>query len=369
MDPADDGFHGQEVVRQGFNLGLCAGCHGDDFRGGLAQADCTSCHSGPGGPTGCTTCHGTPPASGAHLAHATSPRLGRQLDCAECHRVPEVYTDVGHVLDAAGAVDPAPAELTFGTLASATIDPPNRRGPPSIDHGTGTCSNVHCHGDTFGDTAAAFPKPTWTGGPEQGACGACHGLPPSDHGPEGECRLCHEFSPATHVNGLVNAGDPAAGCSRCHGGPENPRGGTFPLGGAHVAHVEGSHRLSAPLSCAECHVMPATVDAPGHLDTALPAEVVFGELARTRSNDPTYTVPPGTCSGVYCHGPAQLSWNDAPPGAAACGTCHGVPPATQAHAQATSLRTCATCHGNVVDGFGNIVNVTLHINGSIDVAR
>jgi predicted CxxxxCH...CXXCH cytochrome family protein len=361
LDPMSEDFHGKEVSRQGNRLELCASCHGGDFKGGLAGSDCTTCHTASGGPTACTTCHGTPPASGAHLAHATSPRLGRAVDCAQCHTVPDVYTAAGHVTTAAGTPDPPPAELVFGPLARTG-------GSPSYDAPSGACSSVYCHGGA---------RPTWTGGPDQAACGTCHGAPPASHPPDTDCARCHVAPLAsTHVNGVVDLGDPGGGCTSCHGGP------TRPLGGAHRAHLEGPRALAAPLACTDCHVVPATVDAPGHVDSVAPAEVTFGALATSDQASPSFAAGDRSCSGVYCHGGGARLADDAAPtrlaavqwtstgGQAACGTCHGVPPVDATHARTLVLRDCVTCHPGTVDGTGAIRfegGTTLHMNGRPDV--
>jgi hypothetical protein len=49
---------------------------------------------------------------------------------------------------------------------------------------------------------------------------------------------------------------------------------------------------------------------------------------------------------------------------AACGTCHGLPPAGHIPFTVTS---CVNCHSPVVDATGNISDKALHINGKINV--
>jgi predicted CxxxxCH...CXXCH cytochrome family protein len=345
LDPMSHGFHGQEIARQGWSLEMCADCHGADFAGGRAASACTTCHTEPGGPAACTTCHGSPPASGAHLAHATSPTLGVPTACTECHRVPETHMAPGHVRTASGAVDPPPAELTFGTLANAH--------GAQAGFAAETCSNVYCHGGN---------DVRWTGGPAAAACGTCHGTPPAaPHPPDPDCGRCHVAAgPAHHVNGVVDLGEPGLGCNGCHGSP------TRPLSGAHRSHVEGLHGLAAPMGCNECHVVPETLTAPGHIDTPAPAEVTFGALARTRGATPQLTA--AGCAGTYCHGRITVDWRPGL-GQAACGTCHGVPPASAAHVGQT-LTDCVTCHAATVDRFGNILvtgGTSAHINGRTDL--
>src|SRR5262249_34627596 len=68
----------------------------------------------------------------------------------------------------------------------------------------------------------------------------------------------------------------------------------------------------------------------------------------------------GTCANVYCHGGtlgdpaaahASPAW-DGGPAQAACGSCHGDPPASHAQSE------CAMCHPN---------SAAQHIDGTIDV--
>ena len=80
-DPADPEFHGKLIEREGWDLNVCASCHGADFSGGPSGATCLTCHQQ--GPTACDTCHDTPPASGAwppqRGRHASALHGGRPI--------------------------------------------------------------------------------------------------------------------------------------------------------------------------------------------------------------------------------------------------------------------------------------------------
>jgi predicted CxxxxCH...CXXCH cytochrome family protein len=167
-----------------------------------------------------------------------------------------------------------------------------------------------------------------------------------------------------------------AGCAGCHSAPgegppfRDPSGSTDQgriTVGAHDAHLNGN--ISAPIACSECHTVPRTIGDPGHIEDS-PDDLRFGPLARTGGASPTYT-PPG-CATVYCHGSfAGGNGANAPTwlagaAAAACGTCHGLPPATGRHAEHVGVQvggtpvTCNTCHGPVgnpthVNGIKNVV--------------
>lgn len=354
LDPTSEQFHGRELARRGYDFALCASCHGEDFGGGAAEVSCTSCHED--GPTACVTCHAPRDDSAPHAAHRAA-----DVACDECHRVPATWDAPGHVLRD-GDVDPSPAEVTFGARAALTLDAADRAGPPVYE--AGRCSNVYCHGDALGDAGGTNPKPRWSDAVATG-CGRCHGAPPPDHA-QAQCATCHPAE-APHIDGAVAVGR-TAGCDGCHGSGGDPAPPydldanelTTALGvGAHQAHVVGASRLRGPVPCAACHAVPSTVDAAGHIDTPRPAEVNTA-LGWQRAQ--------ATCTSAWCHGSATPAWTSH--GTASCGTCHEVPPATPAHAGASSIATCAGCHPRVIDTFGNFVfsgGASAHIDGDVDV--
>ncbi|MBI3195733.1 MAG: hypothetical protein HYZ34_14895 [Ignavibacteriae bacterium] len=133
----------------------------------------------------------------------------------------------------------------------------------------------------------------------------------------------------------------------------------------------------------------------GHIDSPLPVEVMFHDsLAGLVSGDgtlvpnPTYSFTNNKCSNTFCHGNWKLRKDSAPSNLkfaytdsvmvglnslplwigtsseVACGTCHGLPP--QGHLGA-SVVACVSCHGDVTDNTGKIVNKSKHINGKIDL--
>jgi predicted CxxxxCH...CXXCH cytochrome family protein len=399
LDPRAADFHGEILRTGGWRFAACQGCHGDDFDGGTSGAACTTCHAPA--PTACETCHGDGPTTGSHAAHRAAPELGRPTGCEACHRVPERWDQPGHILDENGRPDPSPSEVVLGALAARDVSPPRRTAPPAFEPATGTCSDVYCHGGTLGDGAAAHPAPTWYGPSGQAACGGCHGAPPTDHA-QTTCNGCHpaprpgDRVAAGHLDGVLDVG---AGCTDCHGsaagGPAPPRsldGATAPSAlavGAHQSHLRAAGRVSAPIACQECHVVPASVTAPGHIDSERPAEVFpagSGTLARADGAVPTWDRGTATCSDVYCHGGgAGLATDDAPGrvavptwtrvgrGEAACGRCHGLPPRDTVHAPTLGIADCTTCHPSV-DAFGNVLftgpagaETTEHLDGTVDL--
>jgi predicted CxxxxCH...CXXCH cytochrome family protein len=420
LNPASPDFHGTLLQGLSWNFGVCAECHGSDFSGGPAQTSCLTCHSQ--GVTACATCHGgvsyfkntaySGPfgQSGAHSVHYNGGLLRRQLDCSECHVKPAAYTDPGHLFDAQGNVITSPAPVVFGTLANASLPGKPRSGPPTWDASTQTCTNIYCHGATFGDTTVANPSPTWSTGAGPATCTTCHGQPPSDHALS-QCNLCHSqivdaqnnlINPALHLVGAVSLGDGSGTCSACHGStmspapPKDLEGDTATTAvgvGAHTSHLFATHKLSAPVPCAACHLVPSTVTSPGHIDHPLPATVFpnspeFMSIATDDNADAAWSHSAATCNNVYCHGGGQhLSadtsatnqkpvWTSVGTGEAACGACHGIPPndGTPGHTANAPLYTCVNCHAKTVDASGAIIVTTTdggqgtsyHINGMVD---
>ncbi len=341
------------------------------------------------GVTACNACHGSddnnaPPFDtagqsdparvtvGAHQAHLTAPSgLAKAVTCDQCHRVPGS-------LDAEGHLGAAPAELTFGTLATAAS------ANPTWDHAAATCSSTYCHGATL--KGGTNPSPVWTvvDGTED-ACGSCHGVPPpAPHVQLTTCGLCHTetavgttiANPDKHINGVLEVGTSLA-CSNCHGSADNAAPPVDTTGGAetslvtvgaHQSHLTATGGLSSPLHCTDCHAQPAAVGDPGHLDAA-PAEVQFGALAQAAGATPAWDRTDGTCSSTYCHGATLAGgaittpiWTIVDGSEEACGACHGVPPP----APHVPLTSCGVCHAATAVGSA-VAHPEAHINGQLDV--
>jgi predicted CxxxxCH...CXXCH cytochrome family protein len=389
----------------------CGACHGaPPPPPHPASTDCRACHPGTVDETGaidvagglhidgktdvvggaCNACHGSaanpaPPRSmtgamettdtgvGAHQAHLTDGALRAALPCDACHTVPGTT-------DAPGHLDAAPAELTWGALATVGDQ------APVWDRAADTCSSTWCHGS--GLTGGTNTAPRWTlVGAGQAACGTCHGAPPpAPHPAATECRLCHpgtmteeggiDVAGGLHINGEIEVVGSA--CNTCHGSAANPAPPVSVSGasdttdtavGAHQAHLTGG-ALRAALACDDCHVVPGTTDAEGHLDAA-PAELTWGDLSRIGDLAPEWDRDADTCSSTYCHG-ATLGggtnktplWTVVGAGQAACGTCHGAPPPAP-HPASTD---CRQCHPDTMAEDGSIdVAGGQHIDGDVDV--
>jgi predicted CxxxxCH...CXXCH cytochrome family protein len=156
-------------------------------------------------------------------------------------------------------------------------------------------------------------------------------------------------------------------------------------GGAHVAHTQATHELAAPIACTECHVVPTTVDAAGHLSANGDAAVFptggVGSVASAGGAAPVFDRTSTTCAEVHCHGGGDAlaadqalglrrtpGWTD-DADAIGCGSCHGVPPIDGLHDVHWTLTTCASCHPKTIDPTGAIRGgaASTHINGIVDV--
>lgn len=159
------------------------------------------------------------------------------------------------------------------------------------------CSAQGVHPAAFASTHGQSLRAT---GDDLATCQRCHGQDFAGKATAPSCLACHKKGPTA--------------CDTCHGYP--------PTTGAHTPH------LARGYTCSDCHVVPATWDAPGHL---------------------TGTTP--TCTNGYCHGSARPNWTGGP-SQAACGTCHGNPPASHVQTQ------CASCHPT-----------TTHVDGKVDIGN
>jgi predicted CxxxxCH...CXXCH cytochrome family protein len=334
----------------------CAGCHGDPERPGtLLQRSAP-----PRDLFGNT--ESIYPGVGAHREHVLGGDTHGGVACNECHVVPSDTRDPGH------ADTPLPAEVSFGALAS------HGGRIPRYSFDSRRCSDSYCHGASV---------PHWTAPrSSQQACGSCHGVPPPPPHPQVEqCGGCHypvigpgnRFTrPELHVDAALQVAQ--ASCSGCHGSDLNPAppadlSGNMEVSalgvGAHQAHLAGGV-ASRPLACGECHIVPETYDAPGHLGPP-PAEVVFSGVAAANDRAPIWDRASETCGDGWCHSPSPVESRGSPAwtssGPLECTSCHGNPPPPP-HPQSAD---CSSCHGAVVaDDDVTIIARDRHVDGIVD---
>ncbi|RME27008.1 MAG: CxxxxCH/CxxCH domain-containing protein [Deltaproteobacteria bacterium] len=373
-------------VLAGF-VALCiSACGYDKMADGFeGSATCKSCHGNEDSPAPPLALDGSTDTSalgvGAHRRHLVGGNVRSGISCKECHKVPES-------IDAEGHIDPLPAEVVFGPLASQdTLLRGGTGGTPEWDRQSARCSNVYCHGAALPGGADKEPKWTVVDG-SQIRCGSCHGdPPPAPHPQSANCSACHpgtvrpdgriDIEGGLHIDGRLQVGQ--LGCDSCHGqnGDANPppdtRGNTDTSArgvGAHASHLSESD-WHAPVECGSCHVVPQSISDEGHIDSEQPADVVFSGLAVSDGASPSYDPENLSCSGTYCHGSTLFKggsntvpiWNVVDGSQAACGTCHGLPPDSP-HPQSQS---CYMCHGEVIDSDGNFTPEK-HIDGQVEVS-
>lgn len=169
--------------------------------------------------------------------------------------------------------------------------------------------------------------------------------------------------------------DPLLGCSReCHGDdtsnapPRSASGATETVAvavGAHRAHMNVAPTWHRQIACADCHVVPPAVEAPGHLDGDGKAEVTFSMIA-----GPSAAWNGTTCT-TRCHGSAAIggaqatpTWTRVDGSQATCGSCHGRPPPSPHPTGAD----CSTCHPTMEAGAMLFRDPDSHINGTVETA-
>ncbi|HTQ06955.1 MAG TPA: CxxxxCH/CxxCH domain-containing protein [Polyangiaceae bacterium] len=339
------------------DIARCTGCHGDPTR----SSDALRCAAPPKDLLGATDPHY--PGVGAHGIHLDASATHGAVACSECHVVPERVDSPGHL-------GPAPAPVTFGPLATTAGH------DPTYDPKTRTCLDSYCHRDAW---------PVWSNPRSSAdACGTCHGLPPPLPHPQSDrCSVCHGevidadrhfIAPERHVDGHLDyvAGD----CVLCHGSKDNPappldthgNSDITALGvGAHQAHLMGS-ATSRALACDECHVVPAEIWDPAHIE-GLPARVVLTGVAASMGRAPEWDHASATCGDTYCHSPSPGDerssplWNVAQ--TLACDGCHALPPP----APHPVYDDCSVCHGAVLEPDNRTFSApSEHVDGVVDVS-
>lgn len=259
-------------------------------------------------------------------------------------------------------VDPPPSapELSIHKTGVLDKDSPNFHGNLVRNNNWNMNECKRCHSADY------------TGGTTGVNCKSCH---TQDDGPEA-CNTCHGnfddpnmIAPPRDVNGNISS--------------------DFLGVGAHYQHLY-ANELGNEIECSTCHKVPQNYLDAGHLDTSLPAEIIFNNLAVANlGSNSSYDHTIGTCSNIYCHGNfeflkdssdyqfmytadkmvgnnRQVAFYFVDNTQAECGSCHGLPP--EGHIE-SALSNCGNvgCHIGIVDVDGNIIDKEKHINGEKNV--
>jgi len=343
-DPDASTFHGTKLRDDGYPLDDCRECHGEDLTGspGITSCNTEGCHER--GVDACDTCHGFRggplPRTGAHLAHDVS--------CDTCHSVPNPAFNRAH----------PNGDVEVKLTGFATHDASN----PKWSTADQTCSDVYCHGGR---------DIVWEAVPGSLDCNTCHEAPPAWHArfsnSTADCAKCHDAGDE-HIDGELDVIRPLA-CDTCHGSgplgvpPSGLDGSTEPSSpsvGAHDRHLDATlpDRIGAVAECTDCHEIPATMEAPGHIDDSAPADV---RLWSGLYDPDTQRCVTG-CHYDRAPGPA---WTDDSGAARDCGACHEAAPTKKADGSAHAVVTqpgpesCLLCHA-----FGP----ETHVDGLVDMA-
>lgn len=384
VDPRSPYFHGRLLrasrwaqMLDGTRQDACGRCHDgtpsrpSTVREGAPAAGatpCTACHTATAGVLDCSTCHGEggrvwpgptcrmlPATHGdAHARHVLpGAALLQPLACATCHPARDTNLATGSHGD--GTID-----VRFDTaIVGATA---------RYDAASGSCT-VSCH-----SADAMSPTPHWRTPSSGPTCAGCHGAPPAGHWTQ-PCTTCHFEANATgtalaraalHLNGRVDFGDGTNNCGSCHGSNGDP----WPRDATHQAHRNAS--VTTPVTCDECHEVPATITAAGHLDDRGAGDLRFGARATARGARPSYVS--GSCVSVACHGEnligrsgVRIAWRGGSV-AGNCVGCHGAPPALP-HSNNGSCEL-VLCHGSEVERVDGALRIIAsqrasHINGVV----
>jgi predicted CxxxxCH...CXXCH cytochrome family protein len=311
---------------------------------------------------GATYCHGGFPGGNASNAPVwTSQRADA---CGTCHDLPPPSPHPAVASDRDGCKTCHPDPLAGDTHLDGKVE--------FVGHETGWV-------DVASPSFHAFSANRGIAG-----CQFCHGADLSGSFTSVACASCHDGGVhlGTTVVAFTVGGQP--NCTACHGGTDNATGappratwgnsGDPVRVGAHTSHLSAV----PPVACESCHVKPADMFSAGHVDGPT-ATVTFGGLAVAGSVAPSWDRGTATCSATYCHGGTLSGGSNTSPdwtrpgqGQAACGTCHGLPPAalpSASHPAYVFNAPCMGCHPGSTDvdaGGGNVIVAGgQHLDGSV----
>lgn len=370
---ATNGSTGSKAPTTPGTYGTCENlyCHSNVVQPNNNGVGAPTVFSNPvwGGTTSCNSCHpGQPNTTGGHPQHVGSVVTG--FDCRICHANGGDANPLRHANGKIDFVFTGLAENTHYSYSSSKI---------TGSGAYGTCYNSNCHGARR--PASGPAALSWGAGTARPLCDKCH------------------------------SGSGTAGGFYGTAGPNSTTSSTDPFVGAHFRHISssGSYKYSAKLDCSECHYKPTGPYTPGHIDTPLPAEINFGDMAfsgvqngySSIAHTPGYNFGTKQCINIWCHGagmnsnegtgsyasavsdggtlgvPAPVVWNSPLLNGTVsdCSKCHSYPPAAPmsgyTHYDDNNSRPfianqCILCHKHVNAVGNGFTNPSLHVNGRVD---
>ncbi|MDO8282426.1 MAG: CxxxxCH/CxxCH domain-containing protein [Thermodesulfovibrionia bacterium] len=253
--------------------------------------------------------------------------------------------------------------------------------------GSNTISDTSKHLNKAYDVSGASVT-TYSYVSDGGTCTTkCHGTKTVKWGTQttdATCVKCHGVVGTTSVQYASMTATAAPGFNGTGLDTNGEASDTDSQVGAHNSHLNSVSNYSSDIACNECHAVPASVNASGHIDSTLPAELTFGTLASTNvgsTTAPNYASP--SCTNTYCHygkswggyspttANAAVSWintaylSGTPSLAGDCNKCHASPPSS--HAGGMVIADCIGCHTHL-NNDGTFLDPSLHINGLVDAA-
>lgn len=313
---------------------------------------CATCHTG-GTTTGPTYASGSPKTN-SHDGHT---KAGVAYTCDVCHMsVTSTGTTITTPANHANKVYNVSANTAKTGAFTYTY----------LSTG-GTCANTRCHGPQ---------TMTWGANTTDAQCTKCHGKPTT----------VANYSTSTSKQAAPGYGTTGVNLSGVAGTFTNGVSNDSKVG-AHDAHLRSINNYTGrDVLCTDCHTVPATVNAAGHLD-GNGADMIWSNLSKNTGTSGSVstrgTLTPGyatgTCSTNYCHGGVLNGGTDTTPvwndtayltayakNATNCGKCHGAPPTSGAtlgytHSGYTIANSCAGCHGH--EGTG-----PTHIDGILQAS-
>jgi predicted CxxxxCH...CXXCH cytochrome family protein len=292
----------------------------------------------------CGACHGAttadPPTRAPHEQHAgPSTNLGHDYACSLCHTDPSSDASLHVNMKSEVAFDSSDPKVQ-----SASYD-----GTDAVLDTYGNCSNLYCHSNVQTSPpggAVTYQTVNWGDGAIYG-CSYCH------EGP-----VDHFSLPVTGntTGSHVKHGDSGIFCSSCHA---------------------NDPAANPTTDCIICH----TVNGPNVTHANYAIDVNFANIyGGNYSGTPTPGDAYGSCSTTYCHSTGQGATADDPvptyssptwgnSASGACGSCHGIAPATGSHSVHINNAgaICDDCH--IGAGNGTSYVSANHINNNIDVSN